>query len=120
PLTEIDFSFEPASLLSLNVIEGVCIVLFYTDSPRSDRLMKVWSQIAQTTVGVKIAACNVTNESKVADAFANISVSHPLHGSSTRFPLFVNYEDGYPMSKYRGDYDEREISDWVGAIMINY
>lgn len=113
PLQEKDFT-----LLDINDADGIWIVMFYDDSTRSERLKKAWTRIAQQIVGIKIAACNIKTEQVVEDSFLNLSQDHLLFGP--KWPLFVIYEDGTALGKYRGDYDEEELSNWVQSITFVY
>jgi len=123
-LTSNDFKLDTPERISLRKDECT-IVLFYGNNNESNQLAKLWSQVAQETVGPTMAACNLVEEKKVATAMMEIKSmgSHPFHWASMRgYPFILDYRGGWPVAFYNGDRSVQAMLDWVMtlACQANY
>lgn len=123
-LTSEDFRLDSDNLITLKT-DTCTIVLFYGNNAESNALAKIWSQVAQESVGASIAACNLSEERRIANAMTEIKGmgSHPFHWASMRgYPFILDYRGGYPVAFYNGDRSVQAILDWVMtlACQANY
>ena len=106
-LRENDFALETRDKICL--YDDACtLVLFYTESPDSKKILNVFKTVAETVAGPLFAACNVLLEKKVAEGFMEISAirDHPFNWTATRpFPFILIYRRGYPVNFYDGPAD---------------
>jgi hypothetical protein len=106
-LRESDFALETRDKICL--YDDACtLVLFYTESPDSKKILNVFKTVAETVAGPLFAACNVLLEKKIAEGFMEISAirDHPFNWTATRaFPFILIYRRGYPVNFYDGPAD---------------
>lgn len=114
-LRETDFALETRDKICL--YEDACtLVLFYTETPESKRILGVLKTVAETVAGPSFACCNVLLEKKVAEAFMEVSFikEHPFHWATTRsFPLMLVYRKGYPVNFYDGPADVAILTNFA-------
>jgi hypothetical protein len=102
-----DFSLETRDKVCL--YEDPCtLVLFYTETPESKRILSIFKTVAETVAGPVFAACNVLLENQVAEAFMDVYNirDHPFSWTGSRpFPFILIYRRGYPVNFYDGPAD---------------
>ena len=82
-----------------------CMVLFYGDDNESKFLHECWIECAKDIPGNILATCNLTEETKVADAFETIkrNLNHSLNWATTHErPFVLIYQNGSPTEFYNG------------------
>jgi hypothetical protein len=106
-LREQDFALETRDKIC--IYDDACnIVLFYTESPESKKILNVFKTVAETVAGPSFAACNVLLEKRVAEALMEVAnvKDHPFNWMTTRpYPYIVVYRRGYPVNFYDGPAD---------------
>lgn len=122
--TSSDFKLDTPDKISLKRTD-CCIVLFHGNNQESVEISKVWTQVAQESVGPIIATCNLVEEKEVATAMVEIKGmgSHPFHWASMRgYPFILDYRGGWPVAFYNGDRSVQAILDWsiTLACQANY
>jgi len=124
-LREADFSLNnsmaPVGLLTT----GCTLVYFYGDNAESKNVGQVWSSAASQVAGPLFAACNLSTEAKLAEAFTKISgeADHPLHWVGLRqLPFILVYRGGWPRAFYNGERSTQAIVDYslTLACLSNY
>lgn len=107
-LRETDFSLETRDKICLYDDSYVNIVLFYNESPDSERILNVIQNVAGRIPGVSFSVCNIQDVRQVGDVFIEITSLkfHPLREFTLRpFPFVLVYKRGFPVNFYDGPAD---------------
>ena len=114
-LKENDFALETRDKVCL--YEDACaLVLFYTESIDSKKILNVFKTVAETVTGPVFAACNVLLERRVAECFIEIHnmKDHPFSWIGARqFPSIIIYRRGYPIYFYDGPADVQILTNFA-------
>lgn len=106
-LREQDFALETRDKICL--YDDACnLVLFYTETPESKKVLNVFKAVAETVAGPSFCACNVLLEKKISEAFMEIANirDHPFNWAAMRpYPVIIVYRRGYPVNFYDGPAD---------------
>ncbi len=104
-LREADFDFDGKDKIRLKY-EDCVLILFYVDNQESFNLCQIFQTAAVQAVGPIFAACNCSNEKRVAKAFLDLNMmeDHPLRWAALQqFPFIVTYRQGWPQAFYNGE-----------------
>lgn len=120
-LRESDFALETRDKICL--YEDACsLVLFYTESSDSKRILSVFKTVAESTAGPVFAACNVLLEKRVAEGFIELFniKDHPFSWTGERtFPFILVYRRGYPVMFYDGPADVQILTNFSLNVACN-
>lgn len=103
-LTDDDFALDTRDKICL-YSDACSMVLFYTESPESKRLLNVFKVVAESVPSISFGACNMILEKRVAEAFMSLHMKpdHPFSWCSERaFPFIIIYRNGFPVNFYDG------------------
>jgi len=114
-LKEQDFALETRDKIC--IYDDACnIVLFYTETPESKKVLNVFKAVAETVAGPSFAACNVLLEKRISEAFMEIAniKDHPFNWVTTRpYPFIIVYRRGYPVNFYDGPADVSILTNFA-------
>lgn len=102
--------------------DNCTLVLFYTESADSKRILSVLKTVAESVVGPSFAACNVMLEKRIAEMFMELNniKDHPFSWTGTRsFPFILVYRKGYPVNFYDGPADVEILANFSINIACN-
>ena len=106
-LTDDDFALDTRDKICL-YSDACTLVLFYTESPESKKVLSVLKIVAETIPSISFGACHMLLEKRVAEAFMSLRTKpdHPLSWCSERtFPFILIYRNGFPVNFYDGPAD---------------
>jgi hypothetical protein len=111
-MREDDFALDTRDKICI-FDDNCTLVLFYTESPESKKMLSVFKGAAEATSGVRFGACNVMLERRMAETLTELVVmkDHPFSWCASRpLPVILVYRRGYPMNFYDGPIDVQILS----------
>ena len=120
-LSEEDFTTDRKDL-NIGLKSKKCtLILFYSDNIESQNLASIWKLVASQTVGPVFAACNLSRNKIIAEAFNTIKQSNvPFKWVGLRgLPFILVYRNGWPAAFYNGEREVQSIVDYSMTLACN-
>lgn len=110
-----DFNTESDDKITIKRKE-LCVVLFQDHSHVSEILSNIWIQLSKELPGVTMCACDMLEETTIAESFVNLSSdetspyrNYTRHG----IPFIIAYKNGRPFKLFVDVLDREYIRDFI-------
>lgn len=113
-LKTVDFNTESEDKITIKN-KSLCIVLFQDHSSISEKLSKIWLNLAEEVAGVNFCACDLIEEREIAQVFISTAAdeSSPYYKFSRHsIPFILTYRNGKPQNLYSDNLDKSHLINY--------
>lgn len=118
-LSDDDFDFTDKSGFYLKSLTSCCLVLFFIKNTESFQLGTVYAAAAEEIAGVTLAAINVAENKRTAQALMGLhdTPSSPISWIASKgYPFILVFRGGWPTAGYNGARETQALINYTMAL----